>query len=79
MSIFVGREKVEIDIYTHEDHREKGLGKVCALAFIKGCLAENLAPSWSWCPFRKESLILEKKIWFEKKQDVPAHFWAENM
>jgi len=79
VSIFVGGEEAEIDIYTHEDHRGKGLGKACALAFIKGCLAENLTPSWSCWPFRKESLALAKKIGFDESPDVPAHFWAENM
>lgn len=79
VSIFVGGEEAEIDIYTHEDYRGKGLGKACALAFIKECLEENLTPSWSCWPFRKESIALAKKIGFDERPDVPAHFWAENM
>lgn len=79
VSIFVGGNAAEIDIYTHEDYRRKGLAKACALAFIEECLAENLTPSWSCWPFREESIALAKAIGFDESQDVPAHFWAENI
>lgn len=79
VSIFVGGKEAEIDIFTHEDHRGKGLGKACAIAFIERGLAENLTPSWSCWPFRKESIALAKSIGFDESQDAPAHFWAERM
>lgn len=79
VSIFVGRKEAEINISTHEDHRGKGLGKACAIAFIEGCLSESLIPCWSCWPFREESIALAKAIGFDESQDVPAHFWAESM
>jgi RimJ/RimL family protein N-acetyltransferase len=36
----------EIDIYTAEKHRNKGLGKVAASLFVNECMLHALTPNW---------------------------------
>lgn len=79
VSIFIGGGEAEIDIFTHENYRNKGMATICAHSFILECLKKGLKPSWSCWPFRAESIVLAEKLGFMNKKMVDAHFWAENM
>jgi len=79
VSIFVGKGEAEIDIHTHEKYRGRGLATLTASAFIEACLSRELRPNWACWPERRASWALAKKLGFEEKPDVPAHYWAENM
>jgi len=78
-AVFVGGGEAEIDIYTPEIYRRRGLAGLAASAFIEACLARRLTPSWACWPERKASRALAKKLGFTDRPDVPAILWAENL
>jgi len=77
-SVCVGRNKAEIDIHTAEKYRKQGFAILTACTFIETCLSKGLTPNWACWPERKASCALAKKLGFENKPDVPAHYWAES-
>ena len=79
VSIFLGNGQAEIDINTHENYRGKGFATVCACEFIDICLKLGLLPVWTCWPYRVESTALARKLGFDERKSVDAHFWAENM
>ena len=73
-AVAVGGGEAEVDIFTEEKYRRRGYAQWAACAFIEECLARNLTPSWSCWPEREASYALAKKLGFEDRPDVPAHF-----
>jgi hypothetical protein len=79
VSVFLGNGQAEIDINTRENYRGKGFATVCACEFIDMCLSLALLPVWTCWPFRVESIALAKKLGFDQKMSIDAHFWEEDM
>ena len=76
-AVCVGRGEVEIDIHTPEKHRRKGYATLTACAFIQESLDRGLTPNWSCWPERNASCTLARKLGFEDRPSVFAHYWAE--
>jgi len=78
-SIFLGGGEAEVDIKTNEKFQGKGLASIVAAAFIMECFQKGLVPNWATWPYREASIALAHKLGFEEIDDIPAHFWAEEM
>ena len=55
----------EIDIYTAEKHRNKGLGKLVTSLFINECLQNDYTPNWDCFVENKGSLITAETVGFK--------------
>ena len=67
----------ELDIATEEAYRQKGYGKIAAIALIKELLLRGIEPNWCTWPYRIESQALAESIGFELDKEIPAHIWVE--
>jgi len=75
-SVFVGHGEAEVDIFTNDEYRGKGLARLTACAFIDECLRRGLIPSWACWPEREASHALALKLGFEELPAVPALLWV---
>lgn len=78
-AVAVGGGEAEVDIFTEEDCRGRGLAAITAAAFIEECQKRGLTPAWACWPYREDSYKLAKKLGFEERPDAPAFYWAEGM
>lgn len=78
-SVAVGGGEAEVDIFTEEDCRGRGLAAITAVAFIEECQKRGLTPAWACWPYREGSYKLAKKLGFEECPDAPAFYWTEGM
>lgn len=78
-AVAVGGGEAEVDIFTEEDCRGRGLAAITASAFIEECQQRGLAPAWACWPYREGSYKLAKKLGFEERPDAPAFYWTEGM
>lgn len=67
----------EIDIATEEAYRQKGYGKIAAIALIKELLLRGIEPNWCTWPYRLESQALAESIGFELEKEISAHIWVD--
>lgn len=77
LSVAVGNSQAEIDIYTDEAHRNKGLALISAAAFINHCLENDIEPIWSCWENREASKNLANKLGFEEDEDITAVLFSE--
>ncbi|MEG7336578.1 GNAT family N-acetyltransferase [Bacillus sp. 0102A] len=64
-SIFYGRNRAEMDIYTLEDYRGMGLAYCVGNEFIDFCLKNGMVPSWDCDVNNKSSFSLAAKLGFK--------------
>ncbi|MBM7633139.1 GNAT family N-acetyltransferase [Geomicrobium sediminis] len=64
--IFRSREKANIDIYTRECARGKGLASTLVLAFVKECRKQNITPMWDCDEGNEASMQLAKRLGFSE-------------
>lgn len=75
-SVFVGHGEAEIDIFTDDEYRGRGLARLTACAFIDECLSRGLVPGWACWPEREASRALAIKLGFEELPEAPALLWV---
>lgn len=68
----------EIDIFTSEKHRSKGLAAHTCSAFIDCCIGNGLTPDWDCVEVNQPSYNLAKKLGFEELQKYPLFFWHKD-
>ena len=78
-AVAVGGGEAEVDIFTDEASRGRGLAALTACAFIEECLKRGLHPAWACWPYREGSYKLAKKLGFEERPDAPAFYWEQGM
>lgn len=78
-AVAVGGGEAEVDIFTVEASRGRGLAGLTACAFIEECIARGLRPAWACWPYREGSYKLAIKLGFEQRPDAPAFYWTEGM
>lgn len=75
-SYTVYREGIEIQIYTEEEFRRKGLASIAGAALILSCLDDGLYPSWDAA--NMESVHLAEKLGYELSHEYPT-YWLEEV
>ncbi|MEC1635012.1 GNAT family N-acetyltransferase [Bacillus mojavensis] len=73
-SIFLGRNRAEMDIYTREEYRGMGLAYIAGSTFINECLENGVSPSWDCNVSNKSSIHLAKKLGFEISTNYSIFF-----
>lgn len=66
---------IEIEVDTHVDHRQKGLGQACCARLILSCLHRGLYPSWD--AHDERSLRLAKRLGYELDHAYPAYEFVD--
>ncbi len=61
---------IEIEIVTHESHRQKGLATACGAALIIECLNRNLYPNWDAAT--RISVALSEKLGYRFSHEYTA-------
>jgi RimJ/RimL family protein N-acetyltransferase len=56
----------EIDVFTKETHRDKGLAKIICANFIDYCFKNKLIPNWDCFINNTGSIELSKSLGYEK-------------
>lgn len=75
LSVFVSKNEYEIGINTYDStHRGKGLATAMARAFIEECLRRGITPHWTTESFRKDSIVIAKKVGFEQLESYPVYY-----
>lgn len=74
----VGCGSAEIDIYTHENHRQKGYAFECALKLINTLIEHQIEPEWNTWPYREGSQKLAIKLGFQFHKLVKAIVWVKD-
>ncbi|MCC3356364.1 GNAT family N-acetyltransferase [Bacillus sp. REN16] len=75
LSVFVSKNEYEIGINTYDpSHRGKGLASAMARAFIKECLSRGGNPHWTTESFRKDSIVIARKMGFEQLENYPVYY-----
>lgn len=67
----------EIDIFTHEEYRGRGLAKIVCSHFIDFCLNHSLIPNWDCFTNNAGSMALAKRLGFTSHSD-PYPFFTYN-
>ena len=70
------REGIEVQIYTEEEYRRKGLASVACAALILSCMDDGLDPSWDAA--NTESVHLAEKLGYEFSREYPT-YWLEEV
>lgn len=76
-AVFVGKGEAEIDVYTAEPYRGRGLAFLAASAFIEASIQRGLHPVWGCWPENLPSLALAHRLGFLPAPDQPACLWVE--
>ncbi|PRR89402.1 MULTISPECIES: GNAT family N-acetyltransferase [unclassified Bacillus (in: firmicutes)] len=66
VSIFSSEDRVEIDIWTDEAWRGKGLAQLVAQQMIRSCLENKRTPHWDCDVHHLASIKLAKKLGFQR-------------
>ncbi|MEH7379520.1 GNAT family N-acetyltransferase [Bacillus sp. JJ1533] len=75
LSVFVSKNEYEIGINKYDSsHRGKGLATAMARAFIKDCLSRGGNPHWTTESFRKDSIVIAKKVGFEQLENYNVYY-----
>lgn len=76
-TVFTGAGEAEIDIYTVEAYRRRGLAYLAASAFIETCLARGWQPVWGCWPENAPSLSLARRLGFIEESDQAVCLWVD--
>ena len=74
-SVFASREKVEIEVHTHENYRRQGLAAIAASALIEACLQQGIQPNWECFWDNQPSAALAQQLGFTPLPDYPVYYW----
>ena len=77
LSVLASREKVEIDVHTHENYRRQGLAVIAASALIEACLQQGIQPNWECFWDNQPSAALAEHLGFTPLPDYPVYYWEE--
>lgn len=76
ISVYVSGQKHEIGIWTYDPaYRNRGFATLTAKATIDHCLAHGLTPVWTADEGNAPSLVLAKKLGFEKVAEYPDYWF----
>ncbi|WP_456279988.1 GNAT family N-acetyltransferase [Bacillus sp. K7] len=73
-SIFLGHNRAEMDIYTLEEYRGKGLAYYVGSEFIDFCLKNEMVPSWDCNVNNESSFRLAAKLGFKAKTEYSIFY-----
>lgn len=76
-SVLASREKVEIDVHTHENYRRRGLAILAASALIEASLQRGMQPNWECFWDNEPSAALAQQLGFTALPDTPVYYWEE--
>jgi len=68
----------ELDVYTDEEHQQKGYAFECALKLIDKLIDNKIEPEWNTWPYRNASQKLAMKLGFEFNKEVKAIVWVKD-
>lgn len=72
--VFSGAKKAEIDVFTAEGHRRRGLALHACAGFISNCLNAGVTPHWSCWDYNAPSASLAMKLGFRQLPDQEVNF-----
>ena len=56
---------IDLDVFTHEQHRRKGLAQIVCMMMIDYCIENNYTPQWQTSSINVGSCKLAEKLGFE--------------
>lgn len=74
----LGNNYGEIDVFTDELHRKKGIAVATSIALIQECLKEGIEPLWTAWSAKIESHKVAERIGFKKVLDIHAFIWIQD-
>lgn len=76
-AVYASSRGYEIDIFTAEPYRRRGLGFLAACAFIEASLERGKHPNWECFWDNEASSNLAEKLGYIPQQDYPIYYWVE--
>lgn len=65
---------MDIDVYTHPEHRKQGLALLTTTTLIDHCLEKGIIPQWGCWTVNEASVSLAKKLGFQIASEVKVIF-----
>jgi len=78
-ALMTGHSHVEIDVFTEESRRKKGLGLKVSSALVKELLRMILIPDWTCWKIKKASQKIAKKLGFHMQEEIKAFVWVSEL
>lgn len=75
----IGKNHMELDVYTDEDWRRKGLAFETSLCLIDYAIKEGYTPNWTCWSKKHSSRMLAEKLGFQHKEDIDAYIWLKDI
>ncbi len=73
----IGNNKVELDVWTHEDYRLQGFAFDGCLTIIDYLLEKDLEPIWTCWSYKESNVNLAEKLGFMLDQSYNAYIWKK--
>ena len=73
-AVFAGAGQAEMDVFTDEAHRRKGLALHAGIRAIGRCLEAGFAPHWSCWDYNTPSVGLALRLGFRQLPDLEVSF-----
>jgi len=70
----LGLGYMDFDVFTHPEHRNKGLALVCCSRLIDHCLDNGLTPQWGCWTINVPSCRLAEKLGFDVTAETTVNF-----
>jgi hypothetical protein len=78
-ALMTGHSHVEIDVFTEESKRKKGLGLKVSSALVNELLSMDLVPDWTCWKIKKASQKIARKLGFHLDQEIKAFVWVNEL
>lgn len=69
-----GQGFMDFNVYTHPDHRNKGLASICCSTLIDYCMEHDIVPQWGCWTVNVPSCKLAHKLGFEIYAETQVNF-----
>lgn len=74
----IGKNHVEIDVFTDESYRRKDMAFEASLVLIDHLLGKGYIPCWNAWKVKESSHKLAQKCGFHLEQEVQAYIWVKD-
>lgn len=74
----IGKNHVELDVFTKVEQRQKQIAYETSLTLINHLLNEGFTPKWTCWNQKELSKNLAKKLGFAKPKLINAHIWVKD-
>lgn len=74
----IANHHAELDVFVHENYRQKGYATMVCTKLIEHLLQEGYEPDWSCWHHKQASINLALKLGFKERLKHPVYVWVQD-